>query len=103
MARESGQNPARATWTLARRQHWVVTRRQLLGLGFTSEAVDGRLGNGRLHAIHAGVYAVGRPNLTREGHFIAAVLACGAEAALSDGSAGALWEMTPWRPGPIHV
>ena len=38
-----------------------------------------------------GVYAVGRPGLTRRGHWMAAVLSCGPGAVLSHGSAGALW------------
>jgi very-short-patch-repair endonuclease len=103
MARKNGQSPARAAWTLARRQHWVVTRQQLLRLGLTSEAVDWRIERGRLHPIYAGVYAVGRPSLTREGHFIAAVLASGQGAALSHASAAVLWEILPSHGGPLHV
>lgn len=38
-----------------------------------------------------GVYAVGRPGLTRKGHWMAAVLSCGPGAVLSHASAGALW------------
>jgi very-short-patch-repair endonuclease len=90
-------------WGLARRQHWVVTRRQLLDLGFSGDEIDSRIRDGRLHRIHAGVYAVGRPTLTREGCFIAAVLACGRGAALSHDSAAELWEIRPHHRGPIHV
>jgi very-short-patch-repair endonuclease len=53
---------------------------------------------GRLHPVEllrgsplAGVYAVGRPDLTRHGRWIAAVLCCGSEALLSHESAAALW------------
>jgi hypothetical protein len=80
-------------WELARRQHGVVTRRQLLVLGFTSSAIEHRLQKGRLHEIGQGVYAVGRPELTRCGRWMAAVLACGEGAALSHRSAAALWEI----------
>jgi predicted transcriptional regulator of viral defense system len=90
-------------WELARRQHWVVTRQQLLDLGFTKGDVDGRVRSGRLHPIHAGVYAVGRPALTREGHFIAAVLACGEGALLSHRSAAEHYGIRPKHPGAIHV
>jgi very-short-patch-repair endonuclease len=45
---------------------------------------------GRLHRIHRGVYAVGHPNLTRNGHRMAAVLAYGPDAVLSHQSAAAL-------------
>jgi very-short-patch-repair endonuclease len=103
MARKSAQDLAKEAWGLARRQRWVVTRRQLLGIGYTSEAIDHRVEKGRLHAIHAGVYAVGRAGLTREGYFIAAVLACGTGAALSCNSAAEHWGIRPRHHGPIHV
>jgi hypothetical protein len=37
------------------------------------------------------VFAVGRPQVTREGRWMAAVLACGDQAALSHSSGGALY------------
>jgi very-short-patch-repair endonuclease len=49
------------------------------------------------------VYAVGQLELTREGRWIAAVLACGDTAALSHDSAAALWELTKAPATPIHV
>jgi very-short-patch-repair endonuclease len=56
-----------------------------------------------LHVIWPGVYAVGRPDLTREGVFMAAVLACGEGAALSHESAALLWEILRSRAGPVEV
>jgi very-short-patch-repair endonuclease/predicted transcriptional regulator of viral defense system len=82
---------ARAAWGLARAQHGVLTRANLLALGFSPEAIKHRLATGRLHRVARGIYAVGRPQLTREGQWMAAVLACGPGAALSHGSAAALW------------
>jgi very-short-patch-repair endonuclease len=99
MALESAQ---RAAWELAKAQHWVIARRQLLELGFTPRQIDLRIGK-RLYPIHAGVYAVGRPHLEREGDFMAAVLACGIGAALSHDSGGELYEIRPRRRGPIDV
>lgn len=92
-----------AAWTLAHRQHGVLTRGDLLGLGFGPEAVKHRLRTGRLHAIARGVYAVGRPELTRQGRWMAAVLASGPGAALSHRSAAALWEIGAEAPGRIDV
>lgn len=92
MAPKSAQ--ARA-WELARSQHWVVTRRQLLALGFTAEAIQHRIEKGRLHPLHSGVYAVGRGEVTEFGRWLAAVLACGRGAVLSHESAAALWGIRP--------
>ena len=88
---------------LVRRQHGVITRQQLLEIGYTSDAIKHRVAQGRLHPIHAGVYAAGRPELTLEGRFIAAVLACGPTAALSHESAAQLWGIRPVRPGAIEL
>ena len=53
--------------------------------------------------MHQGVYAVGHLSLTRNGRFMAAVLACGEGAALSHFSAAVLWRMVRERKWPIHV
>jgi very-short-patch-repair endonuclease len=84
-------------WELARRQHGVIARSQLLDLGFSVQAVKERISRGRLHPIHRGVYAVGRPELSREGRWTAAVLTCGRGAVLSHESAAALWGLRPER------
>jgi len=76
---------------LAQAQHGVLTRQDLLNLGFSAEAIKHRVRKGRLHPVFRDVYAVGRPHLEREGRCVAAVRACGPEAALSHRSAAALW------------
>lgn len=78
-------------WSLARRQHGVVTRSQLLDLGFGPDAIKHRLAKGRLHRLWRGVYAVGRPEVDQKGWWMAAVLSCGPGAVLSHGSAAVLW------------
>jgi very-short-patch-repair endonuclease len=88
---------------MARRQHGVVARRDLESLGFTEEALEHRLATGRLHLISAGVYAVGRRELTPHGRWMAAVLACGDGAVLSHRSAAQLWGIGREEPGRIDV
>jgi very-short-patch-repair endonuclease len=90
-------------WTLAKNQHGVVTRRQLLGLGLSTDSIKHRVAKGRLHPLWRGVYAVGRPQLGRHGMWMAAVLSCGSGAALSHESAAALWGIRPEQRGPIEV
>jgi very-short-patch-repair endonuclease len=81
----------------------VLTRKNLLDLGFSAEAIKHRVSKGRLHPVFRGVYAVGRPHLEREGRWIAAVLACGPGAALSHRSAAALWGLATEHADYIDV
>ncbi|HET9197310.1 MAG TPA: type IV toxin-antitoxin system AbiEi family antitoxin domain-containing protein [Solirubrobacterales bacterium] len=90
-------------WSLARGQHGVIARRQLLDLGFSAMAIRHRVKRGRLHRIHTGVYAVGRPQITREGRWMAAVLACGEASVLSHRSAAALWGFCDEHPGYVEI
>jgi very-short-patch-repair endonuclease len=88
---------------LAARQHGVVSRADLLRLGIGENAIDARVKSGRLWRVHRGVYAVGRPTLTTNGRFTAAVLSCGPGAALSHFAAGALLSVLPERGPRIDV
>jgi hypothetical protein len=92
MGPKTRQYPAlSAILALAARQHGLVTRAQLLDAGLSPQAIKHRLRTGRIHHVQRSVFAVGRPALTREGVWLAAVLACGQGAALSHLSAAALW------------
>lgn len=92
----------RAIAALAREQHGVVSRRQLLAAGVGPSAIKNRLRKGRIHRIHRGVYAIGHDRIDIRGRWHAAVLACGEGAVLSHQSAAALWGLV--RPyGPVHV
>jgi hypothetical protein len=84
-------------------QHGVIALFQLLALGYTMDAVRHRLAKGRLHVVYPGVYAVGRRDLTRRGQWMAAVLACAPNAALSHASAAALWGIRRERGTDAHV
>lgn len=74
-----------------------------MALGFGSKAIEHRIAIGRLHPVHRGVYSVGRSALTREGRWMAAVLASDPGAVLSHLSAAALWGIVAERRGRIDV
>jgi predicted transcriptional regulator of viral defense system len=88
---------------LAHAQHGVLTRSDLLGLGFSKIGIEHRVATGRLHPVARGVYAVGRADLTPNGRWMAAVLACGDGAVLSHRSAAALWGIGREEKKRIHV
>jgi very-short-patch-repair endonuclease len=111
MPQESPRDHAQV-WRLAAQQHGALTRRQLLGVGFSSDQIQRRITRGRLHRLWHGVYAVGRPLLTMLGWWHGAVLACGDGTLLSHDSAAALWGIRhvksgnqgeQARPRAIHV
>jgi very-short-patch-repair endonuclease len=96
------QSMQSAAWRLADRQHGVVTRRQLLELGFSADSIAHRLATARLHPLWRGVYAVGRREVGQRGTWLAAVLSCGPGAALSHGAAASAYGILPARTA-IHV
>jgi very-short-patch-repair endonuclease len=103
MGGEIDKRSSAAVHELVKQQHGVVARTQLLALGFTQKAIEHRLASGRLLPIRRGVYAVGRPEVTQRGRWMAAVLACGPKAALSHSSAASLWEISVSSGRPIEV
>lgn len=80
---------------MASKQLGNITSRQLLDLGLTKQGISYRVKIGRLHRVFRGVYSVGTAPTTVHQRAEAAVLACGAGAALSHGSAMTLWGY--WR------
>lgn len=82
---------------LAERQHGVATVRQMEALGLSPSGVRKRAAARRLYRVHRAVYAVGRRDLTLEGHRMAAVLACGPGALLSHRAAAAHQGLRPDR------
>jgi hypothetical protein len=94
-----GQVREQALSDFATRQWGVATWDQLLAVGFEPAGIRRRLADGRLRAVHQGVYAVGHPHLSQQGRWLAAVFAYGEGALLSHRSAGALWGISrPWAP-----
>lgn len=94
-----GKSPARswdaAIAELARRQHGVVSRSQLLEAGMGRRALEARIDRGNLHRLYNGVYKVGYRRISRKGRWMAAVLASGPGALLSHRSAARLWRLLP--------
>jgi hypothetical protein len=91
-----GKEPAAALLARAgAAQNGVVARWQLLRRGLTAREVDGLVSRGHLLPLYLGVYAVGHSMVSRDGRWMAAVLAGGRGAALSHRSAaqahGLLW------------
>jgi very-short-patch-repair endonuclease len=74
-----------------------------VALGFDRGGIQRRVAAGRLHRLHRGVYAVGHTILSRNGAYLAAVLACGPDAVLSHRSAAALWDLRPSDAPRIDV
>lgn len=93
----------RAIAGIARRQHGVIGRSQLLALGVSAAAIQRRVESGRLHTAHRGVYLVG--HLARAPYAIemAAALACGEGAAISHRSAAFVWRIADRRPARAEV
>jgi very-short-patch-repair endonuclease len=88
---------------IASQQHGVVSHAQLLGLGITQRSIERRVGAGRLHRAHRGVYRVGHTAEAPLASEAAAVLACGPGTVLSHRSAGAIWGMVERTPAEVEV
>jgi very-short-patch-repair endonuclease len=87
----------------ARRQHGVLTTRQLLDAGFGRNAIAGRVARGWLRRAHYGVYVVGalESELTAP---TAALAAYGRNAVISHRTAAVLWRLLPARPDdPVDI
>jgi hypothetical protein len=91
---------------LAKRQHGVVTRRQLAQLGVGRRSIDHRLATGRLRRLFPGgrsAYAVGHEALSLQAHALAGVIAAGPGGAASHWTKLALHTLIE-KPRPlIHV
>jgi very-short-patch-repair endonuclease len=88
---------------VAGRQYGVVTRAQLRIAGVGETGIRERVGTNRLFRLHRGVFAVGHRELRREGHWMAAVLACGPGAVLSHFDAAAHWNIRQSASALVHV
>jgi len=76
---------------IAAGQHGRVSRRQLVDAGIDRGRIQRWLADGRLSAVHRGVYAVGHAAPSPRADLMAAVLACGEGALASHASAAHLF------------
>src|SRR3954462_5910879 len=83
------------------RQYGVIARWQLLERGYTERSIKHHIETRWLYPIFAGVYAVGRPEVSRFGMWMAAVLASGLSAVVSHATAAALWGIWTYTPDLI--
>jgi very-short-patch-repair endonuclease len=98
------KSKSRQVWALSRAQHNAIELGQLREIGYSDKAIYHRLGSGRLHKTPwRGVYAIGRPDLTRLGTLMAAVLASGESSALCFNVAAELYGVRKAWPGDIDV
>jgi len=87
---------------LGRRQFGVVSRAQLLTLGFSPRAIGRFLTKRRLRVVHEGVYALGPHSLSRDGRERAALLAIGPEPLLSHISSASRHDLMRFT-ATVHV
>jgi hypothetical protein len=88
---------------IARAQHGVVTREQLLRAGVTRHEITWRLRRGDLIRVHRGVYRVGHRAPSVEATYLAAVLAAGEGALLSGRAAAHLLVLVKGTAPPPEV
>jgi hypothetical protein len=88
---------------LAARQFGIVTRDQLVELGYTERMIEHALELGRLQAWHRDVFAVGHGGLSPHGLCMAAVLFRGDGALISHQSAVWLWGLEEKLEIPVNV
>lgn len=91
----------RAVALLAADQHGVVSRHQLIQLGFHPSSITVRVRAQMLHPVHRGVFAVGHPHLSRHGRMMAGLLTAGDGAAIGRRTALELHGI--WRPTDREV
>lgn len=88
---------------LLRRQDGVISRAQVLELGFTPGQVRARTSSGRWVTVARGLYAVADRERTDRARLFEAVLSTG-PGATAHGVAGAWWHgLVPVLPSRIHV
>jgi Protein of unknown function (DUF559)/Transcriptional regulator, AbiEi antitoxin len=94
------RNGRAAIARVAAGQHGLITTAQLFAAGLTRSTISRRVQHGELHRVYVGVYAVGHDALSREGVWMAGVLAGGPGALLSHLCAAKHCEVSRF-PAPV--
>ena len=89
-------------WDLARRQHGLVTSRQVRARGGSTEHVRTRIRAGRWSRIRRGIYVIGAAPLTWRQQVLASCLATDHRAVASHRTAARLWGLVS-RSGQIQI
>jgi hypothetical protein len=92
-----------AATRIAAGQKSRVSWKQLVAAGIDRHTIHRWVEDGRLHPVHHGVYAVGRPDGSRDRDYMAAVLACDGGSALSYRAAVYKLELLRIAPPPPEV
>lgn len=85
------------------RQDNVISREQLLAAGLGRGAIAHRIETGAWQRLHKNVYLLGPAPPTLTARARAAVLACGADVAVSHRSAAEMFGLLPESGGDVHV
>src|SRR6478672_6323743 len=99
---QTRSEPEKAAARLAAGQWSVLSTAELIACGFDKDSIRVRVGR-VLHPLHWGVYAWGHKNIPIEGHWLAAVKACGCGAVLSHYGAACLHCLLKWDGRRIDV
>jgi len=102
-ARASRAEVSKEVAALADGQFGVASHAQLRACGVSASAIDRWAASGRLRRLHPGVFALGHAVLVPGGRRLAAVLACGNHAVLSDDDGGAVWGLCRSSGSRFHV
>ena len=89
--------------TIAARQHGTFTRAQAASVGATEGQIRHRLHSRQWVRVGPGVYRLAGVPVNWRQRALAACLVSGAGAVVSHRSAGALWEVSGFRPGPLEL
>lgn len=94
---------ARAATNAAVQQHGVLTRRQVLDLGYSDSAIGRLVATGRWERLYRGVYLIVPPTDALRTRLVAIALRTPGQTWVSHRSAAALWKILPPNGNRIEI